>query len=289
MVMDQGTVGCGVIENTASGRTGVVTDIFENSIHLTEEDCVLTLGSEKIPNHPYTIRTYTLPENISIGNTFHITKRRLFVERCYYLDLRDIPIYTPCFKTKYIVPRETIVRELQACREGAVLTTGIEGFFPLLIGNGEIDQITQNVKPDIDKIGLSIKSSDWTEFANHSKNIVGVGIGLTPSGDDFLSGVFAALSFYNTTFAKGFTVDKLKSLAILISDRTSLFSATLIKAAAQGWVLDLISYWLVSLFQGDSKQVRELTGKILKIGHSSGADILLGLITALESIFSKEQ
>ncbi len=287
--MDQGTVGCGVIENATSGRTGVVSAIFENSIHLTEEDCVLTLGSEKIPNHPYTIRTYTLPDNISIGNTFYITKRRLFVERCYYLDLRDMPIYTPCFETKHIVPRENIAWELQACREGAALMTGIEGFFPLLIGNGKIDQITQNVMPIIDKIGLSIRNSDWLELVKHSENIVGVGVGLTPSGDDFLSGVFAALYYYNRTFAKGFTVDNLKRLAVLVGYRTSLFSATLIKAASQGWVLDLISDWLVSLFQGDSKQVQKLTGKILEIGHSSGSDILLGLITALESIFSKEQ
>lgn len=289
MVIDQGTVGCGVIENELSERTGEVTAIFENSIHLTAEDCVLTLGSEKIPNHPFTIRTYTLPEDISIGNTFYITKRRLFVERYYYLDLRDMPIYTPCFKTKYIVPRENIVRELQACREGAALATGIEGFFPLLIGDVETDQITQKVMPVIDKIGLSIRNSDWPGFVKHSEDIVGVGVGLTPSGDDFLTGVLVALYFYNTNFAKGFTIDKLETLAMLAGYRTSLFSATLIKAAARGWVLDLISYWLVSLFQGDIKQVRELTEKILKIGHSSGADILLGLITALESIFSKEQ
>ncbi len=325
MVINHGTVGCGVMENGVSERTGTVTAIFENSMHLTTDNCVLTLGSKKIPDHPFTIRTDTLPKDIGIGDTFSITKKRLCikrksilnlkqyaytdhdmerinrvnayseritafqtkVKRFYCLNLKFMPIYIPCFKIKHIVSQENIGRELQSCRAEAACLVGIKGFFPLLIGEVEIDQILQTIIPSVEKISLSIKNSDWSEFVKSTANIVGVGMGLTPSGDDFLSGVFVALYFYNTTFGKGFTVDKLKNLANSVASKTSLFSATLIKAAANGWVQDVISCWLVSLFQGDSKQVKELTRKILKIGHSSGADILLGLIITLESIFSK--
>ena len=294
MFINQGTIiGCGLIGNNVSVRTGIVSAIFERTMHLTTEDCVVTLASGKIPNHPFTISTKTLPENINIGDTFSITQKMLSIkrkretERCYSLDLRFTPVYTPCFKTEYIVSQESIVNELEASRAEARLTEGIEGFFPILIGNTEVDQISQEVIPSINKISLSIRNSDWPEFVRRSGDIVGVGIGLTPSGDDFLSGVFAALYFYNKSFAKGFTLEQLKSLAKSIGYKTSPFSATLIKAAARGWVLEVISSWLVSLFQGESIQIKELTKKILKIGHSSGADILFGLITALESILKK--
>ncbi len=325
MVINQETVGCGVIENETSEQTGRVTAIFENSIHLTAENCVLTLGSEKIPNHPFTIRTNILPKSICIGDTFSITKRRLCIKRwsmsnlkqypyidgnmecinrvdacrdtatarqekigrSFYLNLRFMPIYTPSFTIKYIIPQENIIKELQECRREACLTTGIDGFFPILIGNDEDNQILEAVKPHIQRISLSIRDRDWLEFSKYSQKIVGVGIGLTPSGDDFLCGVFASLYFYNTIFNDRFTEDQLENLANSVGHKTSPFSATLIKAAARGWVQDLISNWLVSLFQGDSKHVKILTKKILEIGHSSGADILVGLITTLEAILSE--
>ena len=196
--------------------------------------------------------------------------------------------YTPCFKTNYIASQEGMVKELKSCRAEARLTTEIDGLYPILIGSADNNQISQYAKPYIQRISLSIRDRDWLEFFKCSTKIVGVGIGLTPSGDDFLCGVFASLYFYNTIFNDSLTEDQLKNLANSVEHKTSPFSATLIKSAAQGWVQDLISYWLVSLFQTDSKQVKKLTKDILKIGHSSGADILLGLITALESIFSKK-
>ncbi len=327
MVTNQCTVGCGIREGVVSEHTGIVTAIFGNSIHLTAQNSVFTLGAKQISNHPFTIRTNRFPKDVSIGDTFSLTRERLSIQRwsrrnlkyylysdsdmrfrnqvgrysdtdtplhteieSYYdLDLTRLPIYTPCFKTSYIVSEVKIVRELQASRTEAMLTTGIEGFFPLLIGNIKMDQVSQKVKPSLDGICWEIRKSDWPEFAKHAEKIVGVGIGLTPSGDDFLSGVFAALYFYNTTFKKGFPVDNLKSLAEIVGKRTSLFSATLMRAAAQGWVSDTISSWLVSLFQGESKRVKGLTREIVKIGHSSGADMLLGLVTALEAIYQKSK
>ncbi len=109
--------------------------------------------------------------------------------------------------------------------------------------------------------------------------LVGLGSGLTPSGDDFLCGAAAAL------YAAGLS-ETVFGEALLSGIRASLtatndISAAFLAAAADG----LASEAVCALFSHTKKTgLPELISMFLAIGHSSGVDSLCGIDTVLHYI-----
>jgi hypothetical protein len=109
------------------------------------------------------------------------------------------------------------------------------------------------------------------------RGLVGLGHGLTPSGDDFLSGALALLD------ALGFRQVH-ASLAQAVIDSaglTSPLSGCFLRAAAAGHVGEHLHGVVASLITGD---IDAAVTAARRIGHSSGWDMLAGAATALRVI-----
>jgi len=124
-------------------------------------------------------------------------------------------------------------------------------------------------------------------------DLVGLGYGLTPSGDDFLAGLVGTLN----CFAKNQKISpilngqiiKLNKViySILGTSKTNLISETLLANALNGFLSETIGDFLRSLFKShpDSKKnVAQKLEDLLSIGHSSGADFLAGIYIAIVKI-----
>jgi hypothetical protein len=107
--------------------------------------------------------------------------------------------------------------------------------------------------------------------------LVGLGPGLTPSGDDFLVGYLAAL-WSCAGFATGIDgmLERLaKSLAPLFL-RTNAISRQMLGDATRGRFAECLADVTAALAgEGD---IVEATVQALALGHSSGADMLCGLL-----------
>ena len=110
--------------------------------------------------------------------------------------------------------------------------------------------------------------------------LVGRGPGLTPSGDDALAGALLVASALGTGTA----------LADAVRARlgaTTAVSAALLDAAADGYaarpVVDLVD----AAVAGDADAVARALPAVLAIGHTSGADTVLGIRTALAALSSR--
>jgi hypothetical protein len=104
--------------------------------------------------------------------------------------------------------------------------------------------------------------------------LIGLGPGLTPSGDDFLSGALAtldALGEHEAHAALARTVE-----ANLSS--TSALSAALLLAAAARHVGEHLHGMVSSVLTGDIDTVLAIAGNV---GHSSGWDMLAGITSTL--------
>lgn len=114
-----------------------------------------------------------------------------------------------------------------------------------------------------------------------ARGLVGLGPGLTPSGDDFLVGLFAVLRLPGGPCADGDDI----CLAVLcdLHERTNAISAAALRAAAQGQVRASLQALLHEMVAGDGVGLDRALARVLAIGSTSGADMAAGVAGGLEA------
>lgn len=110
--------------------------------------------------------------------------------------------------------------------------------------------------------------------------LIGLGEGLTPSGDDVLTG-FAFLAAQPGMLLNR-VIPPLAAAVDAHAERTTLLSAVTIRSALAGRGRQSMHDVTRALPTPDSEAFRDAAGRILAIGHSSGADLLTGMRLALE-------
>ena len=114
--------------------------------------------------------------------------------------------------------------------------------------------------------------------------LVGLGQGLTPAGDDFLVGVLAALDMARATTLRT------ALCAALRLQKTNAISAGFLRAAADS---DYAEALLALLRARDGGAVRESLEscalRVLQTGHTSGSDTLGGMLWCMDRIERKKR
>lgn len=113
--------------------------------------------------------------------------------------------------------------------------------------------------------------------------LVGVGEGLTPSGDDIVVGALAALDFAldGRVSARFHRRALAEALPDDLEARTSRLSAQLLRAAVDGLYGEPIVVLFDALPLGRDELLRFAADGLLAVGHRSGADTLRGIVAAL--------
>lgn len=123
-------------------------------------------------------------------------------------------------------------------------------------------------------------TSDARAVEDAILRLMGLGEGLTPSGDDILCG----LAFLAAQTSSGLEalLPPLRRSLDTGAGRTTLLSAVTIGAATAGRGRQSMHDLALALQAGDIDALKDAAARILAIGHSSGADILTGMRLALE-------
>jgi hypothetical protein len=119
-----------------------------------------------------------------------------------------------------------------------------------------------------------ITQQNWEEAALELTRLIGLGIGLTPSGDDFLTGVLAGLMLRRLK-THPFTC-KLKECILAHLSDTNDISSAFLRCALDGHY-SLPVNMLTSLPKADA-----IFRAFSEIGHSSGIDSLCGIYFVLD-------
>ena len=133
---------------------------------------------------------------------------------------------------------------------------------------------------DVDLFLEAWGNMDFEAAFERTKRLIGFGPGLTPSCDDFLSGILL-WSFYDKTLQGNVSFRKFANgLVDLAKERTTLVSYHMLRHAAQGranaMYLDLVG----AMTEDDAAFLEQALERVLSYGASSGADFLLGLYAA---------
>lgn len=111
---------------------------------------------------------------------------------------------------------------------------------------------------------------------------IGSGIGLTPSGDDFIIGFLSTLFvFEEESHLLQYYREKLIHGISNLLDKTTFLGKEFLKYACNREFSDIIHGFYGSLKENNRNHILNSTMEILKLGHSSGADTLSGIISGL--------
>lgn len=195
-------------------------------------------------------------------------------------------------------------RELTSESGTVAITTSrqLEVFDPSLpvLGVGSLGVGLQLLGELLDRTGLSTGLGDEWRALREDESVaqaaqsllscrvddsvrhwLGRGPGLTPSGDDLLLGMIAALWCAGAVSGSGAVAlrDELESIA---RQRTTRVSVEYLHHACAGSVIGPLRDLLVALDGADAIRVAEAVDRLRRFGHTSGADCLLGVLAAQE-------
>ena len=126
----------------------------------------------------------------------------------------------------------------------------------------------------------SIATADIQSSRNSARGLAGLGIGLTPAGDDFILGAVLAAWIIHPPEIASVLAQKITNTAVPL---TTSLSAAWLKSVGKGEAGILWHEFFDALSLGDSSAIQSQINKLLSIGHTSGADALAGFISVFIS------
>lgn len=147
-----------------------------------------------------------------------------------------------------------------------------------------LDFIKQRVWEGTQQFTKGYRNREFSQCQGAAENLIGLGGGLTPSGDDWLAGFFLYLK--RLSLAENARPDFLRALGNTMQDlafqKTTTISANRIMAAMRGWTEEPFLEVIDTLFSADGEFDPELAGILVRFGHSSGVDTLMGISAAID-------
>jgi hypothetical protein len=137
--------------------------------------------------------------------------------------------------------------------------------------------------PRIAALRLALLTDDAGTAQTAAVALIGLGIGLTPSGDDFLVGLLAGLEAADDPMRNPLAA----AIARETPGRTTEFGAALLQHACRGEFSQRLHDVLIALAARDGAGLARAIARAKAYGATSGADTLAGLSCALEVASSR--
>ncbi len=145
-----------------------------------------------------------------------------------------------------------------------------------------------------DAIRAALERQDMHAFEAAAVRVLGLGNGLTPSGDDFVGGIFFAFAQTGNAQQTGQPPSWRTALPAVITrvrlaakTATNPISAALLDDLMAGSSYRALHEVLAALHSGDAAVINAANARLFKVGASSGADMLAGLMLALLTLSPK--
>jgi hypothetical protein len=134
------------------------------------------------------------------------------------------------------------------------------------------------------ELRVALLAGDRVAAVRAARGLIGLGPGLTPSGDDLLAGIEVALHALGAP-AAGFIGGALED----VDDRTTAVAATLLRHAASGEFAERFHATLAAFLAEDDAALPAAIDRAVAWGATSGTDSLLGMLVGLDIATSQSQ
>ncbi|MFD7155865.1 DUF2877 domain-containing protein [Kribbella sp. NPDC059898] len=254
-----------------SGRalSGEVHSVFERVVNLvTPDGWLITLAARTMDDAPNTVRVDEASwTEVRAGELFTAADGRLEIAGLT-VDLRHANRWQPQLPPLVAGSCEPAVVTIDEVL-GAV---GVAGGMVAVGATAFEREQARLLQAHSAGLVAALRLGDAAAVAVHVRGLVGLGPGLTPSGDDFLTGLLLSAA----------SVRRLLAPAVAAQvHRTTAVSAVTLTEAARGRVRQSLVDLLRAVANGNQPDVRTAARRVLVIGRTSGTDILSGVRAGL--------
>lgn len=248
-----------------------IHSIYENTVNLIVNNQILALQTHNTVISPISLITNANSFNINLNSKIYINNNCIFIDNfCFDYSKTEI-IDSKMHKNTFNISCDMLIQ--------AIYKANFSGFNAIFSSNTAIKEnflIINAAKNKIDTCTNELINKNYENAANALSNLIGLGIGLTPSGDDFLCGVLAGCIF--DSLEKHLFVKLLKKQIQNNLQNTNDISRAFLSCALN----DNFSTPVLNLPYFKSPD--EVYDNFKKIGHSSGIDTLCGIYYSLNTI-----
>jgi uncharacterized protein DUF2877 len=150
----------------------------------------------------------------------------------------------------------------------------------------QVEQLPGTKDQFSNSLAESLAIADLRSASVAAKQLAGLGIGLTPAGDDFIMGaLYAAWIIHPPEVAR----DLAEEITNIAAPLTTSLSAAWLRSAGRGEAGILWHNLFDALISGDSVDIQLQIAKLLSVGETSGADALAGFIGTFISYVEPEK
>lgn len=286
---------------TAPAFSGHVMAVLSDVAYLSGRDGeILWLFREGVPLHGRGILLSFPLHYLRSGQNFLMEGQNLKIGRDLAIDLGRAAEWTPDSPRPWeigpLVRVNDSVRQLLRTIAPAIRDDGpgqvILGISSLLNGSNEAPFSPESwQRPILSPVFGLMKhclEAGLSEIGIRGRELIGLGPGLTPCGDDFLGGILFAAHLLQETYP-GKLHAETQSIFNLVQwarNRTHPISHAILGDLAIGQGPEPLHNLLWLLFKGEDHdgRTKEAINCLLKVGHTTGWYILAGVLTCLLSV-----
>jgi hypothetical protein len=276
------------------GARADIAAVFDRSFYLRSGDTFICVGEPGIGNGPLTLiadfSASFRPSNLGLhpGRSAFLADRRIIIGDAIEFDLnRCVPWHPPPWPVCQSPIRLTDI--CAAVARAAAVEAPREGFGQVFSLH---EQVTHRTTLASLARGPIARFESWLSDALGDRDtpaiapapvqgLIGLGPGLTPSGDDFLVG---ALALLDALAERNIHAALTAAIADAPPASTSPLSRCLLRAAAAGHTGEHLHCAVASVISGKPASA---IAAVRNIGHSSGWDMLAGIVITLQVVATK--
>lgn len=274
------------LEHTSSGKVAGVTSkgVFflfgRNSVFLTRSQY----------HSPFNISIPTeisIPDSLQTGDeAFYSLGDLLVPERQMTIALTGAEIWIPPAPKKALKSPVERVQRIQSIIRQLDEKFANKGFLYLSNNRHQLSDGELSVQTAVKKFAAAFAAEDDKFCLAAAHDLFGLGSGLTPSGDDLITGFILMQTRLNDPGRRddSFLHQIGPELIQMAYQRTTWISANRLEASLHGWSEELFLH-LIDVIDGNSQdEDSRLAGELYEFGHSSGVDTFMGIALAAGAI-----
>ena len=263
-----------------------VAAVFPRSCYLEAHGDFLCIGDESIGRGPlnallagagWTRLSERLPP---VGTSARIHRSMLHIGSIALDATRSQP-WRPASWPSASRP-ESVARALRRLERLAAEQAPVEGLARVVLGTaGDRSSALDRMAP-----ARVQRLRAWlTADAPPPVDLLGLGPGLTPSGDDVLCGMLVAL---HAVGQAGVAAELYGALAAAAPTATSPISGAFLRAAGEGLGCEALHAAIAAVLEGQADTVSDRAEALGRIGHTSGWDGMAGAMLVLQAFGTTE-
>ena len=269
--------------------SGRIAAVFPSVFYVSLTTGLLCAMRDGIDPGPFTVMT-TAPcdadfrtYGLAVNQIVLVENHRVVVPGRLDLDLWPAELWSP--DPWPDVPNPCLIaRGLNLLRQSLpsdLPGTGLGGYLLEDYCPDRRDRVGLAAKPSILAAGnhLATPGSHEPNHCEWAKPLIGLGSGLTPSGDDFLGGFLIGLHAIDE---RGAARQLWKAIQADARGATNPISWAFLSAAARGLGSASLHATIAAVMSGTDPA--DPLARLARLGHSSGWDALVGAVTALECV-----